>query len=169
MSFWCHISGKLVSFQCQFGVNLVSIWYHFGVILVSFWCHFGVISSCHVIRLIFCLNQAISADECSEECPTGQQLTSLSNNATCEQCAKGTYRTKGREMACLSCPQGFTTSRTGSATVDECSEPKCPPGSSLSPDNICVSCPIGTYQVQLNFKNSNWFKFHSNSLELNIF
>ena len=95
-------------------------------------------------------DQAISADECSEECPTGQQLTSLSNNATCEQCVKGTYRTKGREMACLTCPPGFTTSRPGSATVEECSEPKCPPGSSLSTDNVCVSCPVGSYQVRLS-------------------
>lgn len=45
-------------------------------------------------------DQAISAQECSEECPTGQQLTSLANNATCESCQKGSYRTKGREMTC---------------------------------------------------------------------
>lgn len=91
-------------------------------------------------------DQAISADECSEECPTGLQLTSLSNNATCEPCPKGTYRTKGREMACQPCPAGFTTTRSGSATVEECSEPKCQPGSALSKENTCVLCQVGSYQ-----------------------
>ena len=91
-------------------------------------------------------DQAISADECSEECPTGQQLTSQANNATCESCPKGTYRTKGREMTCQPCPPNFTTPRAGSATADECVEPKCQPGSFLSKDNICVICPPGTYQ-----------------------
>ncbi|KZS05970.1 Notch 2 [Daphnia magna] len=91
-------------------------------------------------------DQAISSDECSEECPTGLQLTSLSNNATCEPCPKGTYRTKGREMACQPCPAGYTTTRSGSATAEECSEPKCQPGSALSKENTCVLCQVGSYQ-----------------------
>lgn len=91
-------------------------------------------------------DQAISASECSEECPTGMQLTPSGNNATCDPCLKGFYRTKGREMACQSCPPGFTTLGERSAIVEDCIVPKCQPGSYLSKNNTCIMCSVGMYQ-----------------------
>ena len=47
-------------------------------------------------------------------------------------------------MFCLSCPEGYTTSETGAASVEQCTE--CLAGYMRDADSgDCVACPKGTY------------------------
>ena len=89
----------------------------------------------------------VSADECREECSDGKQLAFDGN---CEPCPVGTYRKKGIHLACVKCPNGFTTSRAGTVEGGECNVPICSPGKFLdSTVNDCVSCPRGMYTYML--------------------
>lgn len=88
--------------------------------------------------------EAVSVDECREECADGKQLGMDGN---CEPCPLGTFRTKGLHLACERCPDGFTTSRSGATTQGDCSLPICQPGSFLnSTVNECQLCARGFYQ-----------------------
>ena len=88
--------------------------------------------------------EAVSSDECREECADGKQLGIDGN---CEACPLGSYRTKGLHLACERCPNGFTTSRSGATNQGDCSLPICQPGSYLnSTRNECELCPRGFYQ-----------------------
>ncbi|XP_072154980.1 uncharacterized protein uif isoform X2 [Bemisia tabaci] len=88
--------------------------------------------------------EAVSADECRDECSSGMQI---GLEGQCEPCPRGTYRTQGVEAACQNCPNGRTTPKVGSATVEECSLPVCLPGTYLNGTlNSCVACKKGTYQ-----------------------
>ncbi|XP_073992974.1 sushi, von Willebrand factor type A, EGF and pentraxin domain-containing protein uif isoform X1 [Rhodnius prolixus] len=88
--------------------------------------------------------EAVSQDECRDECGSGLQL---GLEGQCDPCPRGTYRSQGVEAACQSCPAGRTTARTGAATVEECSLPVCQPGSFLNTSlNSCIICKKGTYQ-----------------------
>lgn len=94
--------------------------------------------------------EAVSKEECRDECASGQQLAV---EGKCEPCPRGTYRTQGVQAACQACPLGRTTSTTGAATVEECSLPVCEPGSFLnanssSKPNECLPCKKGTYQPE---------------------
>lgn len=88
--------------------------------------------------------EAISQEECRDECESGMQLA---EHGTCEPCPRGTYRTQGVEPACQSCPVGRTTLKTGAITIEECSLPICSPGTFLNTSlNTCMPCKKGTYQ-----------------------
>jgi len=89
-------------------------------------------------------DNAVSADECREECSDGKQLAFDGN---CEPCPVGTYRKKGIHLACEKCRNGFTTSRAGTVEEGECNVPICSPGTYLdSTVNDCVLCARGYYQ-----------------------
>jgi len=90
-------------------------------------------------------SESVTVEECKSECADGEQL-SLDN--TCQPCARGTYRTRGAQPACVACPGGTTTLGTGSSVTDDCSLPVCQPGTFLNTTegNRCVSCALGTYQ-----------------------
>lgn len=90
--------------------------------------------------------EAVSREECRDECGSGQQLAV---EGKCEPCPRGTYRTQGVQAACQACPLGRTTPNLGSAAVEECSLPVCEPGSHLNGTlNECVECKKGTYQPE---------------------
>ncbi|XP_018013808.1 sushi, von Willebrand factor type A, EGF and pentraxin domain-containing protein 1 isoform X2 [Hyalella azteca] len=92
--------------------------------------------------------EAVSADECREECESGLQL---SVGGGCEVCPRGTFRTKGVHAACIQCPQDRTTNNPGASSPEECALPICLAGTFLSEtDNIykCIPCPRGTFQPE---------------------
>lgn len=73
----------------------------------------------------------------------------LAFDGKCESCPKGTYRTRGIQSACLACPLGRTSPKTGSTTIEECSLPVCTPGSYLNGTlNSCIHCKKGFYQPE---------------------
>jgi hypothetical protein len=71
---------------------------------------------------------SMSEDECRDECPDGEQLTSSGN---CQACAIGFYRTKGVHKQCVECPSGTTTEAIRSIKRSQCNTPKCVPGQFL--------------------------------------
>lgn len=88
--------------------------------------------------------KAITADECRPDCEDGQQL---SINGDCEVCPVGQYRLRGQDRGCKECPEGRTTNRAGSRTIEDCNLPICIPGQYLNATlNECRACPVGTYQ-----------------------
>lgn len=90
--------------------------------------------------------EAVSREECRDECGSGQQLAV---EGKCEPCPRGTYRTQGVQASCQACPIGRTTPNMGSAAVEECSLPVCEPGTHLNGTlNECVECKKGTYQSE---------------------
>lgn len=90
--------------------------------------------------------EAVSHEECRDECGSGQQLAV---EGKCEPCSRGTYRTQGVQAACQACPLGRTTPNMGSAAVEECSLPVCEPGTHLNGTlNQCLRCKKGTYQSE---------------------
>ncbi|XP_032681239.1 sushi, von Willebrand factor type A, EGF and pentraxin domain-containing protein 1 isoform X1 [Odontomachus brunneus] len=90
--------------------------------------------------------EAVSREECRDECGSGQQLAV---EGKCEPCPRGTYRTQGVQASCHACPIGRTTPNMGSAAVEECSLPVCEPGTYLNGTlNECVECKKGTYQSE---------------------
>ena len=93
-------------------------------------------------------NEAVTAEECREECESGLQL---SPGGGCEVCQRGTFRTKGVHASCIQCPRDRTTTGPGAASPEECVLPICLAGSYLSEENSeyeCVQCPRGTYQPE---------------------
>ncbi|XP_077268738.1 sushi, von Willebrand factor type A, EGF and pentraxin domain-containing protein uif isoform X1 [Temnothorax americanus] len=91
-------------------------------------------------------SEAVSREECRDECGSGQQLAV---EGKCEPCPRGTYRTQGVQASCQSCPLGRTTPNMGSAAIEECSLPVCEPGTYLNGTlNECVECKKGTYQSE---------------------
>ncbi|KAF0293977.1 Fibropellin-1 [Amphibalanus amphitrite] len=90
-------------------------------------------------------SESVTGEECKPECDDGEQL-SLDNS--CQPCARGTYRTRGEQPACVACPEGTTTLDLGSSTVEQCSLPICREGTFLNTTdgNRCMECPLGTYQ-----------------------
>ncbi|EZA50646.1 Sushi, von Willebrand factor type A, EGF and pentraxin domain-containing protein [Ooceraea biroi] len=90
--------------------------------------------------------EAVSREECRDECGSGQQLAV---EGKCEPCPRGTYRTQGVQASCQACPLGRTTPNMGSAAIEECSLPVCEPGTHLNGTlNECVECKKGTYQSE---------------------
>lgn len=90
--------------------------------------------------------EAVSAAECRDDCPSGEQLGS---DGGCEPCPRGTWRATGVSAACLSCPLGTTTPLGGATSSDQCSLPVCKPGSYLNEtQNTCMKCKKGTYQSE---------------------
>jgi len=89
---------------------------------------------------------ALSKDECRDDCPDGQQL---SFTGECETCPVGTYRTQGLHRGCQNCQSGRTSLRPGSTSEADCSVPVCVAGQFLNAtDNQCQACPIGTFQPE---------------------
>lgn len=89
-------------------------------------------------------SEAVSRDECRDECNSGMQLAV---EGRCEPCPRGTYRSQGVQAACQACPLGRTTPKVGAASIEECSLPVCLPGWYLNGTlNNCVKCKRGTYQ-----------------------
>ncbi|XP_022825719.1 sushi, von Willebrand factor type A, EGF and pentraxin domain-containing protein 1 isoform X1 [Spodoptera litura] len=90
--------------------------------------------------------EAVSAAECRDDCPSGEQLSS---DGGCEPCPRGTWRANGSGAACAPCPPGTTTPQSGASSADQCSLPVCRPGSYLNVTlNTCVQCRKGTYQSE---------------------
>lgn len=90
--------------------------------------------------------EAVSREECRDECGSGQQLAV---EGKCEPCPRGSYRTQGVQAACQTCPVGRTTPNMGSAAIEECSLPVCEPGTYLNGTlNECMECKKGTYQSE---------------------
>ncbi|XP_012280254.1 sushi, von Willebrand factor type A, EGF and pentraxin domain-containing protein 1 [Orussus abietinus] len=90
--------------------------------------------------------EAVSHEECRDECGSGQQL---GVEGKCELCPRGTYRTQGVQASCQACPLGRTTADIGSTGVEECSFPVCVPGTYLNGTlNKCLDCKKGTYQSE---------------------
>lgn len=90
--------------------------------------------------------EAVSREECRDECGSGQQLAV---EGKCEPCPRGTYRTQGVQASCQACPLGRTTPNMGSAAIEECSLPVCEPGTHLNGTlNECIQCKKGTYQSE---------------------
>lgn len=90
--------------------------------------------------------EAVSHEECRDECGSGQQLAV---EGKCEPCPRGTYRMQGVQASCQACPLGRTTSNIGCASIEECSLPVCEPGTHLNGTlNECVECKKGTYQSE---------------------
>lgn len=91
-------------------------------------------------------NEAVSIQECRDECQNGMQL---GLDGKCEPCPRGTYRTQGIQSTCQPCPLGRTTQKFGSVTVEECSLPVCTPGFYLNGTlNNCIPCKKGYYQPE---------------------
>uniref|UniRef100_A0A0N4ZHL7 Delta-like protein n=1 Tax=Parastrongyloides trichosuri TaxID=131310 RepID=A0A0N4ZHL7_PARTI len=63
------------------------------------------------------LSHSVSADDCRDECPDGEQMTIA---GVCQNCPIGTYRTKGQQRQCELCPEGTTTEFTRSTHKLEC-------------------------------------------------
>jgi len=92
------------------------------------------------------IRDAMSREECREECPDGKQLDIVGN---CQPCVAGSYRRKGVDQGCQFCPQGFTTRGQGSVTAAACSLPICSPGNYLNASiNACTKCNTGFYQPE---------------------
>ncbi|GBP19642.1 Fibropellin-1 [Eumeta japonica] len=95
-------------------------------------------------------SEAVSAAECRDDCPSGEQLGS---EGGCEPCPRGTWRASGAGAACVSCPPGTTTPNNGAASPDQCSLPVCRAGSYLNETlNTCIQCKRGTYQSEAQQK-----------------
>ena len=94
------------------------------------------------------IKDAMSRDECREECADGKELDLVGE---CQLCAPGTYRKKGVHQGCQRCPQGFTTRGLGEISVGACSLPICAAGqflnASVSPPQ-CTPCNAGFYQPE---------------------
>ncbi|GFR99359.1 Pol polyprotein [Elysia marginata] len=87
---------------------------------------------------------------CAEGCNSGEQLLPT---GVCSPCAVGTYRDAAVSRVCVPCPDGFTTFEEGSQLQSNCSILKCPAGSRADSTNtVCVLCPVGQYQPQINMK-----------------
>ncbi|CAB3409320.1 unnamed protein product [Caenorhabditis bovis] len=87
---------------------------------------------------------ATSEDECRDECPDGQQLSS---SGICQPCQVGTYRSRGEHKKCVPCPPGTTTEGTASHRREQCNTPRCKPGQFLVKETKnCQFCPRGTFQ-----------------------
>ncbi|KAK3579234.1 hypothetical protein CHS0354_033305 [Potamilus streckersoni] len=85
-----------------------------------------------------------SINDCIEMCSSGTQYTSI---GICEPCLRGTYRTAGIGIVvCQNCPNGFTTTGTGTTQISDCNIVTCYPGTYRTVNNTCEACPLGTYQ-----------------------
>jgi len=88
--------------------------------------------------------EALTRDECRPECEDGHQIDL---DGQCIPCQLGQYRKKGVHLGCQACPKGFTTSKSGSSEVSDCSLPICLAGQYLNAStNVCTLCPRGSYQ-----------------------
>ncbi|GAB6028275.1 hypothetical protein CHUAL_002455 [Chamberlinius hualienensis] len=88
--------------------------------------------------------EATSIQECREDCGSGQEI-GLSGN--CEPCRQGFYRTKGKSIGCVPCPDETTTVELGSVSIADCVLPKCKAGTHLNTTlRVCSPCQKGTYQ-----------------------
>lgn len=87
--------------------------------------------------------EPVSKHECRPECEPGQQLNSL---GSCEPCAPGYFRQRGRP-SCEQCPAGYTTETAGSTERRQCNLLLCPAGHYLNVTlDRCQECPRGSYQ-----------------------
>ncbi|CAI5447536.1 unnamed protein product [Caenorhabditis angaria] len=87
---------------------------------------------------------AVSEDECRDECPDGEQLSS---SGICQACQIGTYRSKGEHKKCIVCPPGTTTEGERAVRREQCNTPRCKAGQFLVRETKnCQFCPRGTFQ-----------------------
>ncbi|VDM81380.1 unnamed protein product [Strongylus vulgaris] len=105
---------------------------------------------------------ATSEEECRDECPDGEHLSS---SGSCQPCPAGSYRTRGEHKQCVSCPPGTTTESTASTRREQCNTPRCKVGQFLVKETEqcntprckvgqflvketkhCQFCPRGTFQ-----------------------
>ena len=92
------------------------------------------------------IRDAMSREECREECPDGKDLDLVGE---CQPCSAGSYRKRGAHLGCQACPKGFTTRGQGSVTREQCSLPICAPGHYLNASiNACTECLTGFYQPE---------------------
>ncbi|WKY06023.1 hypothetical protein Q1695_006319 [Nippostrongylus brasiliensis] len=88
--------------------------------------------------------RATGDDECRDECPDGEQLSS---SGSCQSCPSGSYRTRGEHKQCMQCPTGTTTESVGAIRREQCNTPLCKPGQFLVKESKhCQFCPRGTFQ-----------------------
>ncbi|XP_021344300.1 uncharacterized protein LOC110444201 isoform X4 [Mizuhopecten yessoensis] len=88
---------------------------------------------------------ADSASLCTDACDVGEELTV---SGTCVLCQKGTYRDSVDLLACVPCPYGYTTLRSGAVSRLNCSVVECPAGQYRNDTNSCVICQRGTFQPE---------------------
>ena len=89
---------------------------------------------------------ALSKDECRDDCPDGQQLRFTGE---CETFPVGTFRTQGLHRGCQNCQSGRTSLTSGSTSEADCSVPVCVAGQfHNATDNQCKAWPIGTFQPE---------------------
>ncbi|KAK6026179.1 GCC2 and GCC3, partial [Ostertagia ostertagi] len=89
-------------------------------------------------------DKATSDEECRDECPDGEQLSS---SGSCQSCPSGSYRTRGEHKQCVLCPPGTTTESVGAIRREQCNTPLCKAGQFLVKETKhCQFCPRGTFQ-----------------------
>ncbi|CAJ0918182.1 unnamed protein product, partial [Mesorhabditis belari] len=88
--------------------------------------------------------RSTSEDECRDECPDGEHISS---SGMCQPCPLGTYRTRGEHKECITCPPGTTTQTTAAIRREQCDTPRCVRGQFLVvASRQCQFCPRGTFQ-----------------------
>ncbi|XP_033732292.1 uncharacterized protein LOC117321818 [Pecten maximus] len=68
------------------------------------------------------------------------------DNATCDPCPVGYYKSMAGAIPCSVCPSGNRTQGTGATDESECRVAACKPGTYLL-NNSCELCPYGQYQT----------------------
>ncbi|VDK60815.1 unnamed protein product, partial [Cylicostephanus goldi] len=84
---------------------------------------------------------ATNEDECRDECPDGEHLSS---SGSCQPCPAGTYRTRGEHKQCVSCPPGTTTESVASTKREQCNTPRCKVGQFLVKETRAPAVPSKT-------------------------
>ncbi|PIO67378.1 GCC2 and GCC3 [Teladorsagia circumcincta] len=110
-------------------------------------------------------DKATNDEECRDECPDGEQLSS---SGSCQPCPSGSYRTRGEHKQCVLCPPGkfpanllwkhcqFCPRGTFQDEEQHTTCKMCPTdhttaaqdGEQLSSSGSCQSCPSGSYRTR---------------------
>ncbi|KAK2172942.1 hypothetical protein NP493_919g02007 [Ridgeia piscesae] len=93
------------------------------------------------------LGEAFTAvSDCVANCSDGHGYNTRNRN--CEPCPQGFYRTQGVEDVCVSCPEGKTTTQSGSVIEHQCTIANCTAGQYFSDGarKSCRDCKRGYYQ-----------------------
>ncbi|XP_022091514.1 sushi, von Willebrand factor type A, EGF and pentraxin domain-containing protein 1-like [Acanthaster planci] len=89
-------------------------------------------------------SRAKDVNECRLECKPG--TFSPSGLTTCRPCPRGSFQPNFKQMACLPCMEGTTTSTKGARSPSDC-QVICGPGTfSATGLHPCQPCPLGSYQ-----------------------
>jgi hypothetical protein len=94
------------------------------------------------------------------ECEKGTYMSEYAATA-CISCAPGTYADKIGTHECKPCPNGTYTNKAGSKECNKCEDSQvsnytrtscttCPPGRYSDSNDICVECPVNTYNPKFN-------------------